>query len=84
VDYLRNQWGASTVAAFSVRARPGLPVSVPIGRDELERIHGAGDWTVLNLLDRLGALQADPWADYANVQRITNDMRERLGIATGG
>jgi len=38
IDYLRNTRGASTFCAYSVRARPGLAVSVPIARDELEKI----------------------------------------------
>lgn len=78
VDYLRNQRGASTVAAFSVRARPGLPVSVPIAHEELETLRGADQWTVLTLEERLAALEGDPWEGYAKRQRITREMRSRL------
>ncbi|WP_415844877.1 non-homologous end-joining DNA ligase [Stutzerimonas zhaodongensis] len=69
VDYLRNQRGASTVAAYSARARPGLAVSVPIIRDELEQIAGADQWNILNLHERLDAQQGDPWADYSSVRQ---------------
>lgn len=79
IDYLRNTRGASTVAAYSVRARPGLPVSVPIARDELQQLHSAAQWTVSNLHERLDALQEDPWTGYANRQRITAAMWKRLG-----
>lgn len=81
VDYLRNQKGASTVAAYSVRARPGLPISMPIARNELDTIDGAAAWNVLNLAERLSALEhrGDPWAKITRVQRITRSMREQLG-----
>lgn len=79
VDYLRNQRGASTVAAYSVRARPGLPVSVPIALDELERISGADQWTIHNLPERLQALPGDPWADYgATRQSISARLLTQL------
>lgn len=79
VDYLRNTRGASTVAAYSVRARPGLPVSVPIAREELTKLHGSQEWTVANLLARLEGLKGDPWAGYANRQKITAKMWKQLG-----
>ncbi len=79
IDYLRNARGASTVSAYSVRARPGLPVSVPVSRKELEGLRGAQQWTVANLHQRLESLNADPWAGYANRQRITRKMWDRLG-----
>jgi bifunctional non-homologous end joining protein LigD len=69
VDYLRNQRGASTVAAYSVRARPGLPVSVPIDRDELTQIAGADQWSIHNLQERLSQLRIDPWADYPSTRQ---------------
>ncbi|HIZ51507.1 MAG TPA: DNA ligase D [Candidatus Pseudomonas excrementavium] len=78
IDYLRNQFGASTVAAYSVRARPGLPVSVPIARDELRGLRSAAQWHIGNLHQRLAQLTEDPWAGYRNRQRIKQEHWEQL------
>ncbi|NMZ06600.1 hypothetical protein HBO37_14695 [Pseudomonas proteolytica] len=79
IDYLRNGRGASTVAAYSVRARPGLPVSVPISRQELASLRSAQQWNVANLEERLHGLKADPRAGFANRQRISKKMWQKLG-----
>ena len=79
IDYLRNSRGGSTVAAYSVRARPGLPVSVPIALKELEGLEASAQWNVGNLLQRLRKLKADPWDEYRNRQRITQKMWKQLG-----
>ncbi|CAB3776740.1 DNA ligase D [Paraburkholderia fynbosensis] len=79
VDYLRNNRGSSTVAAFSARARPGLGVSVPLSWDEVAATTGGDQWTIENLHERLADLASDPWADYAKTrQRITAAMKKRL------
>ena len=79
IDYLRNARGASTVTAYSVRARPGLPVSVPVSRDELKSLRSAQQWTVANLRQRVQGLKADPWAGYAHRQKISKAMWDKLG-----
>lgn len=61
VDYLRNGFGATTVSAWSVRARPGLGVSVPLEWDELSALQNAAQWTVRNIGERL-AVGNKPWA----------------------
>ena len=79
VDYLRNQRGASTVAAYSARARPGLAVSVPVEREELAQLTGADRWNIGNLHERLRALRSDPWARYGAVrQGLTQALLKRL------
>ncbi len=81
IDYLRNSQGATTIGPFAARTREGLPVSVPIFREEITEIPSANLWTVHNLHERLEELDEDPWAGYAAVdQTITAEMRERLGI----
>ena len=81
VDYLRNNRGSSTVAAFSLRARPGMGASVPISWDELDATTGGDQWNIGNLQERLDTLKADPWAEYAKTrQRITASMKKRLDI----
>lgn len=53
VDYLRNGFGATTVSAWSARARPGLGVSVPIAWDELQQLSSSAHWTVKNIAERV-------------------------------
>ncbi|MGA6097395.1 DNA ligase D [Stutzerimonas marianensis] len=86
IDYLRNGQGASTVAAYSVRAREGLGVSVPIHRDELAELKGANLWTIRNLIPRLEEQGGDdPWATIGETQqKITAQMREQLGMKAAG
>jgi bifunctional non-homologous end joining protein LigD len=52
--------GATVVAAYSPRIRPGLPVSFPLTWDELERVSPA-EFTVHSAPARLG--HRDPWLD---------------------
>ncbi|MFK3971535.1 DNA ligase D [Pseudomonas sp. NPDC087358] len=81
IDYLRNGLGATTICAYSVRTREGLPVSVPIFREELLEIKGANVWNIHNIHERLGELDSDPWADMAKTrQTITAQMRKRVGL----
>jgi bifunctional non-homologous end joining protein LigD len=76
VDYLRNGFGATTVAAWSVRARPGLGVSVPVAWDELPGLTGGAHWTARTLGGRL-ATGNQPWDDYASSAKgLTAAMKQ--------
>ena len=76
VDYLRNGEGATTVAAWSPRARPGLGVSMPVLWDELDSLTGAAQWTVANAAQRLDGPHVDSWATMAGSrQSLTAPMR---------
>ncbi|MEB2286315.1 MAG: non-homologous end-joining DNA ligase [Myxococcales bacterium] len=81
LDYYRNQRGATAIAAFSPRARPGAPVAVPLAWHELSPRRRADHFTVANLSARLARLRRDPWREYWTV-------RQRLGAkalaAAGG
>ncbi|KUY55037.1 DNA ligase D [Burkholderia sp. RF2-non_BP3] len=79
IDYLRNGRGASTIAAYSARARPGMGVSVPLRWDEVPDTTGGAQWTIDTLHERLDRLARDPWEGYDETrQRISAQMRARL------
>jgi bifunctional non-homologous end joining protein LigD len=66
--------GATVVAAYSPRVRPGVPVSFPVSWDDLDDVAPA-DFTVLTALERLG--ERDPWADQMpRPQRLTAALVE--------
>jgi bifunctional non-homologous end joining protein LigD len=81
IDYLRNNRGSTTVAAFSARARPGLGVSVPLTWDELPQTTAGDQWNIANVHERLDKLKADPWAAYSKTrQRLSAAMKKRLDL----
>ncbi|MDW3716587.1 DNA ligase D [Pseudomonas sp. 2023EL-01195] len=81
IDYLRNSQGATTICAFSARTREGMPVSVPIYREEVAELKGANVWTIHNVHERLAEVGAQPWKAFATTkQTITSEMRRRLGM----
>ena len=64
--------GATVICAYSPRARPGVPVSFPVGWDALDDVHPR-DFTVHNALDQLG--DADPWAaQMVAPQHLSDDL----------
>jgi len=57
LDYLRNDETASAVAAYSVRSRPGAPVSVPIEWSELPSLESGDVFKMRDVIRR----RKDPW-----------------------
>ncbi|SCX79063.1 DNA ligase D [Pseudomonas sp. NFACC37-1] len=81
IDYLRNGLGATTICAYAARTREGLPVSVPIFREEVAELKGANLWNVHNVHERLAEVGHDPWAGLKKTrQSITAEMRRRIGM----
>ena len=75
IDYLRNGRGATTVSAWSARARPGTGVSVPVAWNEIGRVKSADQWTVRNIHSRLDKGNA-PWVEYDKAANgLTRAMR---------
>jgi bifunctional non-homologous end joining protein LigD len=69
IDYLRNGRGATSVAAYSTRARAGAPVSTPIDWSELNARLAPDKFTVRNLHQRLARLRHDPWRDLSRIKQ---------------
>jgi bifunctional non-homologous end joining protein LigD len=82
VDYLRNGAGATTVAAYSVRARRGAPVSTPLHWDEVGGRVKPGSFHAGNIVRRLNGLRSDPWKTFRRTsQTLTAAMMRKVALA---
>jgi len=81
IDYLRNSPGATAIAAYSVRARKGAPVSTPLQWDEVGGRLKPTTFHAGNVARRLHGLRTDPWRTFRRTsQAITAAMKKKVGI----
>jgi bifunctional non-homologous end joining protein LigD len=81
IDYLRNAEGATTVAAYSVRARNGAPVSAPLHWDELGGRMKPQTFNVTTVPRRMAGLRSDPWKAFRRkAHTLTASMKRSLGL----
>lgn len=69
VDYLRNERGATAVAAFSPRARAGCPVAVTMDWPELRTLRQLPHFRVIDFEQWRSRLDSDPWMAMASVKQ---------------
>ena len=64
IDWLRNARGATSVASWSLRARAGAPVAVPLRWEELGRIKRPEAYDLSTAMHRAARLKSDPWPRF--------------------
>ncbi len=72
LDYFRNDYGATAVAPYALRARQICAVALPLEWNELPKLKSADQFTLKKALLKIKARKADPWKNILKIkQRIT-------------
>jgi bifunctional non-homologous end joining protein LigD len=79
IDWLRNQRGATAVAPWTVRARPGARVAVPVEWDDLPRLHSAREFGMEAAMER-----SQGWKDEAEAVSLTPALRAMARLEGAG
>lgn len=69
IDWLRNARGSTSVASWSLRAREGAPVAMPLQWEELARARSGAAFDLAAALRRATKLQDDPWHGFLQLDQ---------------
>jgi bifunctional non-homologous end joining protein LigD len=69
VDWLRNGRGATSVASYSLRARPDGGVAMPLTWTQLATLRAANQFTLINAARHIGRRRVDPWQGIDEIEQ---------------
>jgi bifunctional non-homologous end joining protein LigD len=75
IDFFRNDYTATGIASYSLRARPGAPVAVPLDWRELKDLQSANQFDMGTVLKRI---QHVPTEQALPAQRLPKEKAERM------
>lgn len=78
IDHLRNARGATSVASFSLRARPGATVAMPLRWAELGRVDSAAHFDIASAPRRVRRLRGHPWGDFGSLRQSLDTALDAL------
>ena len=78
VDYLRNSRGATSVASYSLRGRPGAPVAMPLRWNELGKLRSGHAFDIHSAPARLARQRVDPWAGIDDIRQDLAAIMKKL------
>jgi bifunctional non-homologous end joining protein LigD len=82
IDWLRNGMGATAVASFCPRARPGAGVATPVTWDEVNSRLDPAKFTLRNTVNRLAKLRVDPWDGFSSMRQRLPDLAANARTAS--
>lgn len=78
IDTLRNQYAATAVAPYAIRAIPGAPIATPLHWHELEDAKlGPQTFNVGNVFKRLESID-DPWEELLKAKQSLIKAKSKL------
>ena len=82
VDFNQNNRDRTIASAWSLRARPGAPVSTPLTWSQLASVTDPRDLNLVTVPDHLA--DGDPWADMDDVAHSLDPLLELWEALPGG
>lgn len=80
VDYLRNGFGATAIAPYSIRAKETATVAMPLEWSELKRLKGSGHFTMKKAMLKIKTRSKDPWKDFFKVKQRLRVLDESVAL----
>jgi len=84
IDWLRNGLGATAVASYCPRARPGAGVAMPLAWDDVTTKLDPTAFTLRNTPQRLARQKRDPWAGFETARQPLPALAEEAPKASSG
>lgn len=75
IDWLRNARGATSVASWSLRARAGAAVAMPLRWEDLGATSGPAMFDLAGAKRRAASLRKDPWAGFETLDQALPKQR---------